>query len=136
MPDYAQKARALRAKAADPVVPEAERQALLEKAAELEAKYSKPNSPFTDQTTVTSRDGFGKSAYDLWVEAQNRIRYEQARKVAEDLLKNQWIWNSEYYDRNGKPHANEADTDNVEDYGYKWWMDGDYDTRQEGYDNE
>lgn len=120
MPDYLRKARALRAKAADPVVPAPEAKALLEKAAELEAKYRNSNSPFTDETTVTSRDGrpsYGSPLYEAWVDAMNIRRQAQAQKIAEDLLENQWMWNTEYYDKDGKPRPTEADED--EDYGYE-----------------
>jgi hypothetical protein len=56
--DYRETIRALRAKAADPAVPDSERKALNEKADKLEAKYSNSTSPFTYDTTVIGRDEF------------------------------------------------------------------------------
>ena len=62
MPDYAAKARALRAKAADRAVTQQEREALLAKADELEKKHGTGGYfNFTvhapDDTTVTDRTG-------------------------------------------------------------------------------
>lgn len=136
MPDYAAKARALRAKAADPVVPDVERRALLEKARELEAKYGNANSPFTNDTTVLGRDGrppYGSPGWYTWVEVQRMYRQQQATQTAEDLAREQWRWNTEYYDIHGNPRRNEADTD--DDYleeTYAWEdEDANYDILQE-----
>ncbi len=111
MPDYAQKARALRAKAADPVVTESERNSLLAKARELEAKYGNRSSPFTNHTTVTSRDGRPSGGYQpsdqYWVD------------YMEGLVRNQWRWNSEYYDRGGNPVHEDEDSMYEEAYKYE-----------------
>jgi hypothetical protein len=136
VPDYLAKARALRAKAADPAVPAAERRALLDKATELESKYRNPSSSFTFDTIITGRDGIppwsSGPAWDAWAEAIRNARKTQAEKIAEDLRNNQWRWNSEYYDRfgNPKPYV-DPDLDDVYEEDYRYDPEEDED---EGYD--
>jgi hypothetical protein len=65
----------LRAKAADPVVPETERRALLERAADIERRHPEivtVKSRFTDNTSTTSRDGF----YSPFTEASDPWGYD------------------------------------------------------------
>lgn len=143
MPDYLAKARALRAKAADPVVPPAESAALLEKARELEAKYRNGSSPFTNDTTVTGRDGFtffgvppfGSPEWDKWAEAIRKERQAQAQRVADDLLRNQWRWNTEYYDQFGRPRPQRSpDHDDIMEETYKFDPEDDPEDEDYGYD--
>jgi hypothetical protein len=133
--DYLAAAKAFRAKAAATPYPE-EAKTLLAKAAELEAKYGNRSSPSANDTTTTSRSGqwdYSNTEYLAWAEAIRRHRQAEAMRVAEDLLKNQWRWNREYYDQNGNPFdtgpnpnpdpddliAEEYKTDpEDEDYGY------------------
>lgn len=128
MPDYLKLARDLRAKAEyvpppgsglAPVGPE-EKAALLAKAKELEVKYGNFNSPFTDDTIVTSRDGRWST---VDIERIRRERAERAWKIANDLLRSQFLWNSEYYYPDGTPKPQEpAEPDppkEDEDYGYE-----------------
>jgi hypothetical protein len=138
VPDYARTARLLRAKAADPVVPDAERQALLEKAQDLETRYSNGKPSTINDTTVTSHDGRSyRPEPQSWY---SQHRYSQ--QVLFDLLKNQWQWNTEYYDRNGTPkpagptaddlyeetykYADNDPEDEDEDYGYDLFEGEDY----------
>ncbi len=116
--------------------PPAEAAACREKATEIMQKHLQPDthnshSPFTDQTAVTGRDGhpweppFGTKLHDEWTDAVNKIRQQQAQRVAEDLAMNQWRWNTEYYDQHGNPKANEADLDETEDkYTYGQYEKG------------
>lgn len=90
MPDYLRTARLLRAKAADPVVPDTERRVLLEKAAELESKYRNRNSPSANDTTVIGRGGYTGPVDDYWT---NFLRYADAMRQTEDLLRRQHQWN-------------------------------------------
>ncbi len=114
MPDYAAKARALRRKAADPVTTPGERESLLAKARELEAKYPDAKGgyfSFTIQdTTITSRDGRPSGGYTpsdaFWTEYMER------------LVRNQWQWNSEYYNRDGSPVVPDEDAMYEEAYKY------------------
>lgn len=65
--DYAALVASLRRKAADPVVPDTERRALLERASEIEKNHPEAvteSSPFIDDTTVTGRDGRMPWQYD------------------------------------------------------------------------
>lgn len=109
-------------RAGHPKTPPAEAAACREKARKIMEKHLQPsyrssNSPFTDDTIVTGRDGYpayGSPAWDAWVKTMRAQRQAASARVAEDLLKNQWRWNSEYYDRNGNPRPTQADTD--EDY--------------------
>lgn len=146
MPDYLRLARELRAKAnyvpppasgLTAVGPE-EKAALLAKAREFEAKHAEAvtqYSRFTDDTTVTSRDGrppYGTRDWDEWFEVMKNIRKAQAERIAEDLQRNQWRWNSEYYDQDGKPKPQRSpDYDDImeETYKYDPGEDEDY-----GYD--
>ena len=123
MRDYARIARALRAKAADPVVPPAERAALLEKATELETKYRNANSRFTDDTTTTSRDGFpayGSPEWTIWAESFNAERRRHAQKIAEDLARNQWRWNNGGFDDDYMEDTYKYEPED-EDAGYDEW---------------
>lgn len=152
MPDYLRLARELRAKAnyvpppgssLTAVGPE-EKAALLAKARELEDKH-KLSSPFTDDTTVTSRDGFtfygtspypypyGSPEWEAWAEGIRKERQAQAQKIAEDLAKNQWKWNSEYYDRFGNPKPQRGDDyDDIMEETYKYDPQGE--DEDYGYD--
>jgi DNA-binding LacI/PurR family transcriptional regulator len=100
--DYGRIVRALRAKAADPVVSDHERRALLDRATAIEANHPEivtVKSPSTDYTTtVTSRDGF---VYDFRRHgpADPRHRewegptYEQSWEDVQRLFRNQHMWN-------------------------------------------
>lgn len=117
--DYLETARKLRAKAADPVVPDTERQALLERATDLEARYSKPKSPSTDDTTVTD-SGFNIRWAPGTKPPTSRPFYPTTdyREVLRRLAKNQWMWNTQYYDRYGNPRRPQEDIVE-EDYRYE-----------------
>lgn len=120
--DNLDRARKLRAKAADPAVPPAEAKTLREKAAELEAKERKLNSPPTDNTSATgfgNHPEYGTTPWEEWAKTFNDARLRKAQQVAQDLLKNQWRWNSEYYDENGKPYGPDVDDIMEEDYKYE-----------------
>jgi hypothetical protein len=148
--DYLRTARLLRAKAADPVVPETERRALLDRAEKLEAKYRKPNSPPTDNTATSTGPPTGPFSYNstfvYWDFPGPDGKTppptdEDLRKywvVLQDLLKNQWMWNTEYYDKDGNPRPQpdvddiyeedyKYDEDDDEDYGYNLFGEEDYD---------
>ena len=115
--DQRARLRALRALAAPGSgATEPERKLAKEKADELERKI---NSASTNDTTTIGRDGFWRRdtpGYDAWVDSVQRARQERASKIAEDLLHNQWRWNSEYYDQNGNPKEPPKED---EDYGYE-----------------
>lgn len=104
MPDYHSKIRALRAKAADPVVTPEERTSLLAKAKELEKKYGKVTefSPRIDDTVITSRDGRWSPwapAADFWQQVQWGVR--------------NYSYEADYDDPNYRYQ------DENEDYGYE-----------------
>lgn len=117
MPDYAQKARALRAKAADPVVPDVERRALLEKARELEAKYGNSSSLFTGDTTVTSRDGFFYPTGTTH-RATTVPPSAEAWRATWNLFHNQHLWNKPPAEEDIIEENYREAPDEDEDYGY------------------
>lgn len=134
--DYANKARALRAKAADKAVSSAERDSLLAKARELEAKYGSVtvDSTITDETTITGRDGRGYPStwdYHAWTfyeppppprhtqaeeDAINARRRREAWDMLWNLHREQERWNrppddvyNEQYDGNDPQETEEDD---------------------------
>jgi hypothetical protein len=129
--DNLDRARKLRAKAADlNATTPAEREMLLEKARELEAKHRKLNPPPTDNTTTFTGDSFWlhgapppKYSSTEWNEAAdtlNDARMKRAAKIAQDLLDNQWRWNTEYYDKDGNPVQARPDVDDIYEEDYKY----------------
>lgn len=147
--DYARIVRALRAKADDPVVPEAEKRALRERADALEKKYVSVSSPITDDTTTTSRDGYVWTPPDymryMW-QSDGRFnpfarppgyqnpgfdqrRYEEAVRQTENLLRNQHMWNKppDEDDLIADEFKHDPGPDDDEDYGYDIYEGGEYD---------
>lgn len=151
MVDYLDTARKLRAKAADKVTPEAERAALIERAEYLEKKYGNASSRSTNDTTTTSRDGHTMT-YSEWLnrnydffyanngwrppppnEAERERRQREAERIAEQLKERQWMWNREYYDRDGKPYNHDPDDLIADEYKHDNEEDEDYDPTKEWY---
>jgi Protein of unknown function (DUF2786) len=129
MPDWPNIIRALRAQAADPGIGEAERAAFTEKADKLEAKYGNSSSPSTDDTTVTGRDG-------RWVRQPAGFRptadQEYWDEYMRNIVKNQYQWNTKYYDKDGnpKPGYGGPDVDDLYEDEFK------YDGKEDDYDAE
>ena len=113
--DYLAVARQLRVKAADPAVSGEERRALLDKAAELEAKYRNSSSATTDQTTVTATDG--RQGRTVTINLNHSPFWAETLR---HLKENQWRWNSEYYDEDGTPRTSGPDLDDVYEEEYKY----------------
>lgn len=117
--DYQETIRALRAKANDRATGPDERAALLAKANEMEAKYGNSNSGSTDDTTIFSRDGRGR-----WVPWTPPVpapthTAEFWREYLTNLAARQWMWNTEYYDRDGNP-VTKPDVDNIYEEEYRY----------------
>lgn len=151
--------RALRAKADDKVTSEPEANALRAKATELEDKYCKSNSPPTNDTTTTSRDG-NWTTYDEFLAAFYRTgvydvyhaymsspqttetyptrpsRHTSGKSTTEDvwdilnkLRENQYQWNDRYYDKDGKPKPGYGGEEDIVEDSYREQPDED-----NGYD--
>lgn len=118
--DLLDRARKLRAKAADPAVPVPERALLVEKAKELEERYRKENPPLTNQTIPPTPPRFGAPDWDEVAQVFHDVRMQRAAKIAQDLLDNQWRWNTEYYDRDGNPTQPGPDVDDIYEEEYKY----------------
>jgi hypothetical protein len=133
--DYGRVVRALRAKAADPVVPDTERRALLDRADQIEANHPEivtVKSPSTDYTTTTSRDGFAWPEYRWSSDGRfnpfarhpgfDEARYKAAQEETDRLFRNQHMWNKPPVPDEDDLIADEFKTDpgpgDDEDYGY------------------
>ena len=131
MPDYLRTARLLRAKAADPVVPDTERQALLERADDLEKKYSNSSSRSTNDTTGTGTGPFTFTfTYNMWqprpeTEAERRARYAESERQLRDLFNRQSAWNPPPWEEDivEKDFRHQPED---EDYGYDLFEEDDY----------
>lgn len=128
MPDYVDKARKLRAKAADPTVTAEERESFMAKAREFEAKAIKQDSRFTDDTTVTGRDGRSyneRRPFVYWNSASHYGKAPQYSQESEDILYRlffmQPTWNrsSEDEDIIEEDYREQED----EEAGYDRWND-------------
>jgi hypothetical protein len=109
MPDYYAMYDKLLERAAHPKTPLAEAAACRAKATEIMEKHlQNSNRSFTVyDTKITSRDGrpwqaaapgaVNFATNDYWAEYMAR------------LAANQWQWNTEYYDKEGKPRPQEED---------------------------
>lgn len=127
--DHLATIRALRAKAADPAVTPDEAKALTEKADELAEKYGNPSSPPTDDTTVTSRDGFWTppsymydpdGTFNPFRRPPGFTDPQAASKAWEtlrDLHKNQHKWNRPPDEADLVEEDYQSDPED-EDYGY------------------
>jgi hypothetical protein len=125
--------RALRELAEHPNTPEHEAALARDRLKAMEAKYGNSNSRSTDNTTTTNRSGqpgfryrYGSPDWNAWADEYNAQRRKTAEQIAEELLRNQWIWNSEYYDMNGNPRPTEADNTNEDEF-YDIFTEEDYD---------
>jgi hypothetical protein len=118
--DLLDRARKLRAKAADPAVPKPERDALIEKAKELESRHRNLNPPPANQTIPPTPGTFGTPDWEEVARVFNDARMRRAAKIAQDLLDNQWKWNTEYYDKEGNPKQPGPDLDDIIDEDYKY----------------
>jgi hypothetical protein len=128
--DYGETIRALRAKAADKAVTPEEAKILREKADELEAKHGNVNSPFTDDTTTTSRDGryWEYAPYNVFypkpeTEEARRARWQEAYRQTWDLFLRQNMWNPPPEEDIVEEGWQDAPD---EDYGYDIYEGDDY----------
>ena len=140
--DYLDIARKLRVLAADRATPDEQRPALLKRAAELEEKYApKPNptSPPTYDTIITNgiRITWAPGARPNTFTTDHRTPWPDGKlfdSILDELVKNQWMWNTEYYDRYGnpKPQTPKPEEDIVEE---KWQYTG-YDEDEDMWEGD
>lgn len=145
--DYAALVASLRRKAADPVVLEPERRALLERAEAIEKNHPEAvtaSSRFTDDTTVTSRDGrynpFTRPANWTWVYYDDGPFTKPNPKPGENpdfdrQTREAWdtLWNLH---RNQAQWNKPPDTDDLYEEEYKYGEDEDEDYGYDIYEGE